>query len=68
MIAIFSVYIYGYQLDVRFFFTLNYLALAFPKKSLMHIYALKLTDLWITSLFFDLNYKFISGSFAFSPS
>ena len=27
----------------------------------------KLTDLWITSLFFDLNNKFINGSFAFSP-
>ena len=29
--------------------------------------ALKLTDLWITRLLFDLNYKFISRSFAFSP-
>ena len=29
--------------------------------------ALKLTDLWITILLFDLNYKFINGSFAFSP-
>ena len=29
--------------------------------------ALKLTDLWITSLLFDLNHKFIDGSFAFSP-
>ena len=37
----------------------------FPKKS--HECALKLTDLWITSLLFDLNYKFINGSFAFSP-
>ena len=27
----------------------------------------KLTDLWITILSFDLNYKFINGSFAFSP-
>ena len=26
-----------------------------------------LTDLWITSLLFDLNNKFIIGSFAFSP-
>ena len=29
--------------------------------------ALKLTDLWITSLLFDLNYNFINWSFAFSP-
>ena len=29
--------------------------------------ALKLTDLWITSLLFDLNYKFIKGRFAISP-
>ena len=27
--------------------------------------ALKLTKLWITSLLFDLNYKFIIGRFAF---
>ena len=58
MIAIFWVYIYGYQFDVRFFFTLKSLSLSFP---------LKLTDLWITSLLFDLNYKFINGSFAFTP-
>ena len=38
--------------------TLKSLSLSFP---------LKLTDLWITSLLFDLNYKFINGSFAFSP-
>ena len=25
------------------------------------------TDLWITSLLFDLNYEFINESFAFSP-
>ena len=37
----------------------------FPQKS--HECALKLTDLWITSLLFDLNYKFVNGSFAFSP-
>ena len=37
----------------------------FPQKS--HECALKLTDLWITSLLFDLKYKFINGSFAFSP-
>ena len=37
----------------------------FPQKP--HECALKLTDLWITSLLFDLNYKFINGSFGFSP-
>ena len=37
----------------------------FPQKS--HECALKLTDLWITSLLVDLKYKFINGSFAFSP-
>ena len=65
MIAIFWVYIYGYQFDVSFFSFENHLALAFPKKS--HICALKLTDLWITRLLFDLNDKFINDSFAFSP-
>ena len=39
--------------------------LAFSSKS--HECALKLTDLWIRSLLFDLNYKFNNGSFAFSP-
>ena len=39
-----------------------------PQLSLKsHICAIKLTDLWITSLLFDLNYEFINGSFAFSP-
>ena len=37
----------------------------FPQKS--HECALKLTDLWIKSLLFDLNYKCINWSFAFSP-
>ena len=37
----------------------------FPQKS--HECVLKLTALWITSLLFDLKYKFINGSFAFSP-
>ena len=37
----------------------------FPQKS--REFALKLTDLWITSLLFDLNNKFINGSFEFSP-
>ena len=32
-----------------------------------HECALKLTDLWITSLLFDLHYKFFNGSFALSP-
>ena len=27
----------------------------------------KLTDLWITSLLFDFNHKFINKSYAFSP-
>ena len=37
----------------------------FPQES--HECALKLTDLRITSLLFDLNNKFINESFAFSP-
>ena len=37
----------------------------FPQKS--HECALKLTDLWITSILFHLNDKFINGSFAVSP-
>ena len=37
----------------------------FDEKS--HKCALKLTELWNTSLLFDLNYKFINGSLAFSP-
>ena len=37
----------------------------FPQKS--HERALNLTDLWITSSLFDLKYKFINGSFTFSP-
>ena len=32
-----------------------------------HECSLKLTDLWITSLLFDLKYRFINGSYAFSP-
>ena len=36
----------------------------FPQKS--QECALKLTDVWITSLLFDLNDKFINGSLAFS--
>ena len=41
------------------------LLIAFPSK--LYESALKLTNMWITSLSFDLNYKFINGSFAFSP-
>ena len=44
-------------------FTLKLLSLSLKS----HICALKLTDLWSKSLLFDLNYKFINGSFAFSP-
>ena len=51
----------SYQLDVRCF-TLK--SLSHSLKS--HECGLKLTDLWITSLLFDLNDKFINGSFAFS--
>ena len=55
MIAIFWVYISGYQLDVRLSSLLDGLfANYFSLKSL----ALRLTDLWNTSLLFDLNYKF----------
>ena len=39
--------------------------LPFLQKS--HECALKLTELWNTSLLFDLNYKFVNGSLAFSP-
>ena len=39
--------------------------ICFPQKS--HECARKLTALWITSLFLVLKYKFINGSFAFSP-
>ena len=39
--------------------------LSWPQRS--HECALKLTDLWIKSLLFDLNNKLINWSFAFSP-
>ena len=69
-IASFWVYIWGYQLDVRFGSLVCKLFLSkmiqpFPEKS--HECALKLTELWNTSLLFDLNDKFINGSLAFSP-
>ena len=63
----------GHRLDVRFgalldclqfTFLSNHLAII-PQKS--HECALKRIDLWNTSLLCDLNYKFINGSFAFSP-
>ena len=37
------------------------------KSHLNVLCALKLTELWNTSLLFDLNYKYINGSLAFSP-
>ena len=61
----FWVYISGYQLDVRLSSLLdglfaNYffskITQPFSQKS--HECALKLTDLWNTSLWFDLDYKF----------
>ena len=75
MIAILWVYVYkGSQLDLRLSSLLAWtvcklfiskIAQSFPQK--FHEYALKLTDLWNTSLLTDLYYKFINGSFAFSP-
>ena len=48
------------------YFSIKSLSLSIPQKS--HECALKLLpDLWNTSLLFDLNYKFIIRSFAFSP-
>ena len=72
MIAFLGVYIWGYQLDVRFGslsgpFKLFLSKITWPFSQKSHECALKLTDLWNTSLLFDLNYKFINGSFAFSP-
>ena len=75
MIAIFWVYIWGYQLNVRFSSLLGCLQIIFLLKSLslslkshMNVLcALKLTELWDRSLLFDLNYKDINGSLAFSP-
>ena len=48
------------------YFSLKSLSLSL--KSHMNVLcALKLTELWNTSLLFDLNYKYINGSLAFSP-
>ena len=59
----------------KIWFTLGLFANYFSLKSLslslkshMNVLcALKLTELWTTSLLFDLNYKYINGSLAFSP-
>ena len=69
---LFSGCTYDYQLDVRFVSFLDCLQIFFLKNTQpfpqkLYEAALKLTDLWITRLLFDLNYKFINGSFAFSP-
>ena len=76
MIGIFWVYT-DMRLSTRYkiWFTLRLFANYFSLKPLSlslksHINvlcALKLTELWNTGLFFDLNYKFINGSLAFSP-
>ena len=58
IIALKCVHIRLHQLDTRF------VSLQIPQKS--HECAVKLTDLWNTKLWFDLSYKFINGSFAFS--
>ena len=43
-------------------------SLSLSLKSHMNVLcALKLTELWHTSLLFDLNCKYINGSLAFSP-
>ena len=48
------------------YFSLKSLSLSL--KSHMNVLcALKLTELWNTSLLFQLNYKYINGSLAFSP-
>ena len=67
MIAIFGVYIWGYQLDVIFGSLLGCLQIIFfLENHLADECALKLTELWNTGLLFDLNYEFINGSLAFS--
>ena len=48
------------------YFSLNSLSLSL--KSHMNVLcALKLAELWNTNLLFDLNYKYINESLAFSP-
>ena len=56
---------YVFRLSTRCKMSHSKITYPFPQKS--HERALKLTDLWITGLLFDLKYKFINGSFAFSP-
>ena len=56
----------GYQLDVRSR-SLGLFANYFSLKSLSLVLS-KLTELSNTSLLFDLNYKFINESLAFSPA
>ena len=65
MIAIFRVYIWGYQLDVIKDFVLGLFANYFSLKSrilslkshMNVLCALKLTEFWNTSLLFDLNHN-----------
>ena len=45
----------------------NYFFSKITQKSHECVCALKLTELWNTSLLFDLHYKFINESLAFSP-
>ena len=54
-----------FRLSTRFKMFHSKITYPFPQTS--HECARKLTDLWITSLLFDLKYKSINGSFAFSP-
>ena len=73
MIASFWVYIWGYQLDLKFVSLLRCLQiiflenrLAFPSKVTWMCSKVNWI-LWDTSLLFHLHYKFINGSLAFSP-
>ena len=59
-----GVHIRPCQLSTRFVSLQNHSA--FPSTQKSHECAVKLTDLWNTELLFDLSYKFINGSFAFS--
>ena len=56
--------VHSWTVGKLLFLVSNHLTLI-PQKS--HECALKWTDLWNTSVLFDLNYKFINESFAFSP-
>ena len=48
------------------YFSLKSLSVSF-KSNINVLCAVKLTELWNTSLLFDLNYKFINGNLAFRP-